>query len=155
VLHSIWNYIKSLPLWALLALILLTSVLRWLGLTPKELVVTILHWVQGWREHRRIEKILNYLSSQFNPTSLVRDGYGHTPLSHYARSSLDIGKATKMSPILALQLLGKLTTQKRVEQQGILDLWRITVWELESRRSHGDRNAQRLLEQVIAGKRAP
>lgn len=131
--HSIWKHIESLPIWAQLAL--LTGFLGTLGLTVKEIVVTSVHMIRGWIESRKTKKIVNYLWLQVNPLPPVPNVYGHTPPSHRFCSSFKIAEALEMSPLTVLQLLAKLTTQQRVDQKGTLDSWKISIYEIEHRKS--------------------
>jgi hypothetical protein len=130
--HSIWKYIESLPIWAQLTLFL--GFLASLGLNAKELAVTSVHLIRGWIEHQRIKKVVNFLALQVNPEPRVPNGRGHTPPSHIFCKSFQIAGALGMSPLMVLRLLEKLKTEQRVEQQGTLDSWKISKYEIEHRK---------------------
>jgi hypothetical protein len=141
--HSIWKYVEDLPIWAQLALF--ATFLGSLGFSGKEVATLFIRMIRNFIEHRRAERIMDYLFSQTNPqpqdqygqtpmtNRAAPDSRGLTPLSHKYCKSLVIAKAVKIKPLLVLRILGKLEEQQRVERQGTLDHWRVTIHELHNR----------------------
>jgi hypothetical protein len=84
-------------------------------------------------ERHRAERIVDFLAGQKNPESQISDAHGLTPPTHLSRRSLEIGMALNLKPRRVLHLLWQLKEQHRVEQQGVIDSWKISRHELENR----------------------
>jgi hypothetical protein len=131
--NAIWKALVANPLVGIAAIF--TAIVGLFTITEK-----LGKWiVSGWQmvhnriEHHRAERIVKFLAAQTNPEPRIPDGHGHAPPLHKSCSSVEIAEALDMTPLLILHLLGKLKEQQRVEQQGIIDSWKVSKHELNNR----------------------
>ena len=130
---TIWKVLATNPLLGFASIV---AILVGLLTITKEIakgVMSARRMINDYIERHKAGRIVDYLATQTNPEPLTADKYGHSPPLHKFCGSLQIANALNMKPLLVLYLLGKLREQQRVEQQGIIDSWRVSPCELNNR----------------------
>jgi hypothetical protein len=131
--NAIWKALVANPLVGIVAIV--TIIVGLFTITEK-LGKGI---VSGWQAihacigRRRGNRIVDFLAAQTNPEPRSPNARGHTPPTHLSCGSVQIAEALNLKPLPVLHLLGRLKEQRRVEQQGIIDSWKVSKHELDNR----------------------
>jgi hypothetical protein len=130
---ALWKVLAANPLVGFVSIVaILVGVLTIIKEIGKG-VVSARQIIHNCIERHRANRIADYLAAQTSPEPKIENKYGHSPPSHLSCGSAQIAEALNLKPLLVLHLLGRLKEQQRVEQQGVIDSWKVSRYELNNR----------------------
>src|SRR6266567_2808274 len=131
--NAVWKALVANPLVGAAAIV--TAIVGLFTISEKfwKYIVSAWQLVHDRIERHRAERIVDFPAAQTNPKPQVADAGGHTPPTHLSSSSLNIAEALNLKPLVVLHLLRQLKEEGRVQQQGIIDSWKVSRHELDNR----------------------